>query len=483
MAGREHCFGVPPWLTIVLTVSTILALVEFDNRRGKVQKTTLLTPHEFVPLIDALKETKLDHTNNTEAQLSNVHILSSKAIQCNLGSAPTSIVQACPVMYPRARETVRKFWGAEGQRRPLRLRFLNTEPSYRMLERRRQNEKNNKKHTHVAQHQFEQYGIWQSQCGQHFNASLTNQDASGYVQKFSAELLVPSYLKRSPYVLVGEGESDFTVVEFCDIGRSNGGWSVRDLPKIMEMESDFTRSWQLNRSSFVIVLTGDHGPCIQSNEKAGAFRTRKWIEEGIRNATFVLNEGSRQGGCYSPTKDIIVPTPVIPKLYPSIEMCEMLITERKHLMFFTGKGDSLVRRDLMKTYAHDPDFFGPEKLSLSEYMCEMAQSTFCIAPRGNAAWSPRLGEAIYAGCIPVLMADNYDPPFSRFLNYTDFTITVPEDNFRQLKTVLRSVTTTELERLHRNIKLVRYVLNTDCRVSSLFLDISAKEHAIILRFG
>ena len=58
----------------------------------------------------------------------------------------------------------------------------------------------------------------------------------------------------------------------------------------------------------------------------------------------------------------------------------------------------------------------------------MASSTFCLAPRGNAAWSPRLDEALHAGCIPVLLADSYDPPFSHVLDYSTFSFNVSEQH-------------------------------------------------------
>lgn len=57
--------------------------------------------------------------------------------------------------------------------------------------------------------------------------------------------------------------------------------------------------------------------------------------------------------------------------------------------------------------------------------CAMSEAVFCLAPRGLAAWSPRFDEALHAGCIPVLIADNYEPPFSRVLNYSSFSVILP----------------------------------------------------------
>ena len=67
-----------------------------------------------------------------------------------------------------------------------------------------------------------------------------------------------------------------------------------------------------------------------------------------------------------------------------------------------------------------------KRVSHHEYLCMMAQSVFCLVPRGQAAWSPRLDEAVYAGCIPVIIADGYDPPFSAILNYSLFSVRINE---------------------------------------------------------
>lgn len=65
---------------------------------------------------------------------------------------------------------------------------------------------------------------------------------------------------------------------------------------------------------------------------------------------------------------------------------------------------------------------------LSDYMCAMSDAVFCLAPRGQAAWSPRLDEAIAAGCIPVIIADFYDPPFQGVFEYAAFSVRISESD-------------------------------------------------------
>lgn len=57
----------------------------------------------------------------------------------------------------------------------------------------------------------------------------------------------------------------------------------------------------------------------------------------------------------------------------------------------------------------------------------MANSVFCLAPRGRAAWSPRLVEALHAGCIPVIVADKNYEPFQDVLDYSAFAVHVHDN--------------------------------------------------------
>lgn len=52
---------------------------------------------------------------------------------------------------------------------------------------------------------------------------------------------------------------------------------------------------------------------------------------------------------------------------------------------------------------------------------------FCLCARGNKAWSPRLMDAIWFGCIPVLIADHYIPPLTDLLDWENISVVVPEN--------------------------------------------------------
>ena len=56
----------------------------------------------------------------------------------------------------------------------------------------------------------------------------------------------------------------------------------------------------------------------------------------------------------------------------------------------------------------------------------MRQAVFCPIPSGDSATSKRLYDAIIQGCIPVIVSDQLQLPFRRYLSYTGAVLTLPE---------------------------------------------------------
>merc|ERR1711971_708116 len=65
---------------------------------------------------------------------------------------------------------------------------------------------------------------------------------------------------------------------------------------------------------------------------------------------------------------------------------------------------------------------------------------FCFVPRGKSGWSLRLFEALFAGCVPVMLSDKWELPFEDFLDVTKFVIKWPSTQIgQQLISYLRSL--------------------------------------------
>ena len=69
----------------------------------------------------------------------------------------------------------------------------------------------------------------------------------------------------------------------------------------------------------------------------------------------------------------------------------------------------------------------------------LANSTFCLIPRGRRLASFRFLEAIQYGCIPVIMSNGWDLPFSDVIDWVKFSIVLDESLLLQLPNILRGI--------------------------------------------
>eukprot|EP01147_Barroeca_monosierra_P002094 gene2094-5148_t len=87
----------------------------------------------------------------------------------------------------------------------------------------------------------------------------------------------------------------------------------------------------------------------------------------------------------------------------------------------------------------------------------MANSIFCLAPRGRAVWSPRLVEALRVGCIPVFIADQTHRPFDDVLDYNKFSVSVKESQVPFLHEIIANISEKQIRILLEGGKNVRHL--------------------------
>lgn len=130
-------------------------------------------------------------------------------------------------------------------------------------------------------------------------------------------------------------------------------------------------------------------------------------------------------------------------------------SERTILAFYAGKMHGSVRPLLLKHWENkDPDMkiSGPIQKNYAWYM---QNSKYCICPKGYEVNSPRVVEAILYGCVPVIVSDNFVPPFFDILNWETFAVFVLEKDIPNLKDVLVSISETRYAVMQHRVRRVR----------------------------
>lgn len=89
------------------------------------------------------------------------------------------------------------------------------------------------------------------------------------------------------------------------------------------------------------------------------------------------------------------------------------------------------------------------------YIQFMKSSKFCIHARGHEVNSPRVVEAIFHECIPVIISDNFIPPFFEILNWESFAVFVTEEEIPNLRNILLSISEERYLEMHKRVKKVQ----------------------------
>ncbi|XP_051115230.1 probable glycosyltransferase At3g07620 [Andrographis paniculata] len=168
---------------------------------------------------------------------------------------------------------------------------------------------------------------------------------------------------------------------------------------------------------------------------------------------------------FNPRKDLSI---------PELDLKEGLLTQvkpnqepsnRKILAFFAGGVHGPIRGALFHHWKDkDKDIIVvnkvPENSSLS-YQEFMHHSKFCLCPSGYQVASQRVVEAIYAGCVPVLINKDFVPPFSDVLDWDKLSVNVAVRDLPELKRILEGIGEEEYEALRQGVGQVQrhFVVN------------------------
>eukprot|EP00035_Acanthoeca_spectabilis_P033105 m.21996 g.21996 ORF g.21996 m.21996 type:complete len:586 (+) comp5752_c0_seq2:352-2109(+) len=298
-------------------------------------------------------------------------------------------------------------------------------------------------------------------------------NSAEWCTKFAAEYAIPAIIERSPWARRPGGTANVTIVEYHR--KIHWGENVqRCADKMSQTYSGSTLPpWRAPHLTFFTMMD-DHSHCdIQGRVEAD------WVSPGwARKSPMISVSGERwsrdaRSPCYNNAKDLVVPTPNM--IVPSTEntVLEGAIHEApktpRHSLAFMLRGNAYPGRDhLMRLWKGDDELNFVEQMPKQDVVKTMLTTKFCIQADGQAPWSPRLVEAIAAGCVPVLVSNTLLPPFQRTVKWSAFSVRLRQSQAVDLKHILqRLVQTGEYDRLFRNVlkavEMFRYYLNEPTR--------------------
>ncbi|KAM7259159.1 hypothetical protein ACFE04_014900 [Oxalis oulophora] len=175
------------------------------------------------------------------------------------------------------------------------------------------------------------------------------------------------------------------------------------------------------------------------------------------NAIQVTCSSSYFQRLYVTHKDVALPQ-VWPRLHQSTLTNPPHARER--LAFYAGRvQNSRIREQLITLWGNDTDMdiFGGK--SPFPYGEGFRKSKYCLHVRGYEVNTARVADAIYHGCVPVIVSNHYDLPFANVLDWSKFSVTINNRELVFLKRKLLSITDDDYLSMYYNLfKIQRHFM-------------------------
>ncbi|XP_059662841.1 probable glycosyltransferase At5g03795 [Cornus florida] len=232
-------------------------------------------------------------------------------------------------------------------------------------------------------------------------------------------------------------------------GFQDSGHIVADYINVIATKHPF---WNRSLGSDHFMLScHDWGPSTTSH-----------VPNLFNNSIRVLCNANTSEG-FNPSKDVSLPEVNLKTREMTGLLGGLSPSQRSILAFFAGGLHGHIRHLLLEQWeGKDQDVLVykavPARVS---YEAMLKKSRFCLCPSGYEVASPRIVEAIFSECIPVLISDGYVAPFSDVLNWDAFSITVPVNDIPNIKKILTGISEAQYLTMHRRVKQVQrhFVLN------------------------
>ncbi|TQD89737.1 hypothetical protein C1H46_024731 [Malus baccata] len=190
--------------------------------------------------------------------------------------------------------------------------------------------------------------------------------------------------------------------------------------------------------------------------------TSAYVPHLYQNSIRVLCNANTSEG-FNPSKDVSFPEIHLRTGETKGLLGGLSPSRRSILAFFAGRLHGHIRYLLLNEWKEkDQDVQVYDQLPNGvSYESMLKKSRFCLCPSGYEVASPRVVEAIYAECVPVLVSDSYVPPFSDVLEWKSFSVQVQVKDIPNIKRILMGISQSQYLRMQRRVKQVQrhFVVN------------------------
>lgn len=251
--------------------------------------------------------------------------------------------------------------------------------------------------------------------------------------QWGMEVHIHEWLLTSGHLTKDPDEADFFFVPAYSICMFEAGFFP--LPELDELYKRLVTALPF----FSRNLGRDHIFTFGSGMSCNAFMSwRDVIPQSIQLSpeTWLFNDFPHiDEPCFDPWRDIAIPGHLHRYEIISLASHSRPLGEREHLAIFLGRTDpsrgphpatqEADVRGALRRLHNEGQIFVAQNLSFSEMHAAMGNSRFCFVPKGKSAWSLRFYEALFAGCVPVVLSDHWEFPFEDFLDVPSFVIKWP----------------------------------------------------------
>ncbi|EDQ91996.1 uncharacterized protein MONBRDRAFT_22722 [Monosiga brevicollis MX1] len=263
--------------------------------------------------------------------------------------------------------------------------------------------------------------------------------------KYGVERRLPQVLASSPYAVQQPEEATHFLIPFqCTAHR----YTVADRAGGQNAAEAGLASWIASISAAYPYWNRSAGAnhFYVCSHDMGSSAVAQLSRAAQQNLIGLVNTADRRDGFFNVHRDLAT----APHIGDGCDTClqggtRLSVTReawagtpRNRLAFMAGNLQrGPVRPRLRQFFDGDPDFLLVDgTLAAAHYRQALAESEFCLVVRGFRVWTPRLMDAVWSGCIPVIIADGYELPFSSLLHWPSFAVFVPEHDVPRLKDIL-----------------------------------------------